>query len=162
VKTTIVIGGQHACAALQNRAKWFAQENIEVPFWADKVRAVVLRADTPLNIRQQIAGIHNRQQATVKAICFADFAQAIANQHTKWYTNQKAKFSLVAMIAEAWDRSGMSKKRVLESQQASGAGAKLPKRVADKGLGEPTKKVYTCLFSARRVMSRLSVMQCHA
>jgi hypothetical protein len=146
----IAIGGQHACAALQRRAKWFAQENIEVPFWAHKVRAVVLRPDTPVNIRQEIAGIHNRQQATVKAISFADFAQAITNQHVKWYKNQtKAKFSLVSMIAEAWKQSGMSKKRVLESQQSVGAGAKLPKSVADKGLGEPTKKVYTCLFRAR-------------
>jgi hypothetical protein len=138
----VAIGGQHVCAALQQRAKWFAEENIDVPFWAHKVRAVVLRQDTPVSIRREIAGIHNRQQATVKAICFGDFAQAITNQHDKWARNTgKVKFSLVGMITEAWKESGMSKKRVMESQQSSGAGAKLPKSVADKGLGEPTKKV---------------------
>ena len=70
-----VIGGQHWVAALRKyRPTWTKRHGEKLPEWLTHVRCYELRGDTPLDVRENIAGDSNARSSTVKMSTHVDVA----------------------------------------------------------------------------------------
>ena len=73
-----VLGGQHALAAVLAMRKRLQEQSLPVPEHLSLVLARVLKVDTPLDIRQRVAGDHQAAQSAVHSLPFWRFMSFLA------------------------------------------------------------------------------------
>ena len=70
-----VLSGQHKYSAAVELADRMVLERVEVPAYLTKFRCHIIKADTPLELRQKIAGREQARQDTVKRQSLSDTIQ---------------------------------------------------------------------------------------
>ena len=78
----MVLSGQHSVEAMRRRAEDYARDNRSVPEVFEKVCAVVLGPDTPLDVRQIVSGDAQNAQSLVRPLTIGEFAQLLLKEQS--------------------------------------------------------------------------------
>ena len=72
-----VLGGQHICTALPKLQAQYLQAGKVLPVWLSHVQCDMIKEDTKLSIRQQIAGDHNAMQHSCSSLRLSEIGNRI-------------------------------------------------------------------------------------
>jgi hypothetical protein len=104
-KLYYVLSGQHRFAAAMELKERMEKERVEVPEYCHKFRCNIIKPDTPLEVRQQIAGREQARQETVKRQSLSDTIS--------WFLREVE--SAKAKAAQEGTQVSVSKKELLRT-----------------------------------------------
>jgi hypothetical protein len=101
-----VLSGQHSVLALRRVAEQYVADLLEVPPTIHSVMAVVLRPQTPPEIRELASGDAQAVQAQVKEVTIPEFARLLLTEYERNpHPEGKGHRLALAYRKSGWDRA---------------------------------------------------------
>ena len=95
-----VLGGRHICTALQKLQAEYLQAGKALPVWLSHVQCDMIKEDTKVSIKQQIAGDHNVVQHSSSSLRLPEIANGIWDELDA-FGNVQEKAALLLALQKA-------------------------------------------------------------